>query len=83
MNSKITWLRNTMISLNLQGMIISNPVNIKYLTGIDAEGILLVTRKENIYITDGRYIEYVHGILTLFDELYLKNINNKQERLEA
>ena len=69
MNEKITWLRNTMASMNLQGMIISNPINIKYLTGIDAEGILLVTRKENIYITDGRYIEYVHSILTLFDEI--------------
>ena len=76
MNSKITWLRNTMSSLNLQGMIISNPVNVKYLTGIDAEGILLITRKENIYITDGRYIEYAHGILTLFDEIIVYNISD-------
>jgi Xaa-Pro aminopeptidase len=69
MNQKIAWLRNTMQSLELQGMIISNPINIKYLTGIEAEGTLLVTRKENIYITDGRYVEYVHGVLTLFDEI--------------
>ena len=74
MNSKMTWLRNTMISLNLQGMIVSNPTNIKYLTGIDAEGLLLITRKENIYITDGRYIEYAHSILTLFDEIIVYNI---------
>lgn len=76
MNSKIAWLRNTMSSLELQGMIISNPVNIKYLTGIDAEGILLVTRKENIYITDGRYIEYAHSVLTLFDEIIVYNITD-------
>ena len=76
MNSKMTWLRNTMISLNLQGMIVSNPTNIKYLTGIDAEGILLITRKENIYITDGRYIEYAHSILTLFDEIIVYNISD-------
>ena len=30
MNPKLQWLRNTMSSLNLQGLIISNPINIKY-----------------------------------------------------
>ena len=69
MNQKMQWLRNTMSGLDLQGMIISNPVNIKYLTNINAEGILLVTRKENVFITDGRYIEDVHNTLTLFDEI--------------
>jgi Xaa-Pro aminopeptidase len=76
MNQKIQWLRNTMTSLDLQGMIISNPINIKYLTNIDAEGILLVTRKENIYITDGRYIEEVHSILTIEDEIIVYNITD-------
>ena len=69
MNQKLQWLRNKMSSLDMQGIIISNPVNIKYLTNIDAEGTLLITPKENMYITDGRYIEYVHSILTLFDEI--------------
>ncbi len=76
MNPKLQWLRNTMSSLNLQGLIISNPINIKYLTNIDAEGILLLTRKENIYITDGRYIEQVHSILTLYDEIIVNDINS-------
>lgn len=69
MNRKMQWLRNQLLSLNLQGMIVSNPVNIRYLTNIEAEGILLVTRKENLFITDGRYIEDVHNTLTLFDEI--------------
>ena len=69
MNPKLQWLRNKMNSLDMQGIIISNPVNIKYLTNIDAEGTLLLTRKENIYITDGRYIEHVHSILTIYDEI--------------
>lgn len=76
MNSKLQWLRNTMSSLDLQGMIISNPINIKYLTNIKAEGVLLLTRKENIYITDGRYIEQVHSILTLYDEIIVYDIND-------
>jgi Xaa-Pro aminopeptidase len=65
-----------MSSMELQGMIISNPINIKYLTGLDAEGILLLTRKENIYITDGRYIEYAHSTLTLFDEIIVYNFKD-------
>ena len=76
MNQKIQWLRNTMASLDLQGIIISNPINIKYLTNIDAEGILLVTRKENVYITDGRYVEAVHSILTIEDEIIVYNITD-------
>ena len=76
MNPKLQWLRNKMSSLDLQGLIISNPVNIKYLTNINAEGILLLTRKENIFITDGRYIEEVHTILTLFDEIIVYDIND-------
>ncbi len=76
MNPKLQWLRNTMSSLDLQGLIISNPVNIKYLTNIEAEGVLLLTRKENIYITDGRYIEYVHSTLTLYDEIIVNDINS-------
>ncbi len=69
MNPKLQCLRNKMASLDLQGMIISNPVNIKYLIKVEAEGLLLITRKENIFITDGRYIEEVHSVLTLYDEV--------------
>ena len=49
MNPKIKWLRDKINMENMQGMIISNPVNIRYLTGITAEGILLITRKENFF----------------------------------
>ena len=74
MNRKMQWLRNQLLSLNLQGMIVTNPVNIKYLTNIQAEGTLLVTRKENLFITDGRYIEDVHNTLTLFDEIVVYDV---------
>lgn len=74
MNRKMQWLRNQLLSMNLQGMIVSNPTNIKYLTNIQAEGILLVTRKENLFITDGRYIEDVHNTLTLFDEIVVYDV---------
>ena len=76
MNPKLQWLRNKMSSLDLQGLIISNPINIKYLTNIDAEGTLILTRKENIYITDGRYIEQVHSILILYDEIIVYDMHD-------
>ena len=76
MNNRIKILRNKMNGLNIQGMIVTNPVNVKYLTGINAEGIFWITRKENIYITDGRYIEYVNTILTPFDEIIIDDFKN-------
>lgn len=69
MNTKIRWLREKMKMMDMQGMIVSNPTNIRYLTGIEAEGILLITRKENIFLTDGRYIEEVNSTLTIDDEI--------------
>ena len=81
MNDRLQALRNKMAGLNLQGMIIVNPVNIRYLTKIEAEGVLLITRKENIFITDGRYMEYVSSIITPFDEIVVddqKNISKEE-----
>jgi len=71
MNMKIKWLREKLNGLNLDGMIISNPVNIRYLTGINAEGTLVITRKENVYITDGRYIEIAQTAVTIDDEILI------------
>ena len=73
MNEKIKWLREKLKAQNLQGMIISNPINIKYLTGIEAEGVLLLTLKENIFITDSRYVEAVNTILTIEDEIIVND----------
>lgn len=74
MNEKIENLREKLKSLDLQGMIITNPVNIRYLTNINAEGVLLITRRENVYITDGRYIETVNKALTIEDEVIVYDI---------
>lgn len=74
MNPRIQCLRNKLKAQNIEGMIISNPVNIKYLIGIEAEGIMLLTRKENIYITDARYIEMVQSKLTIVDEIIVTDI---------
>lgn len=69
MNPRIKCLRNQLNSLNIEGMIVSNPINIKYLTGLNAEGELLITRKENIFLTDSRYVEAVNSELTIDSEI--------------
>ena len=74
MNNNIRWLRDNIKSKNLEGIIISNPVNIKYLIGIEAEGTLLITPKENIFLTDGRYIEMVRNMLTIDDEIVVYDV---------
>ena len=79
MNHKIRALREKLKSLNLEGMIISNPVNIRYLTNIQSEGTLLITRKENIFITYTMYIEDVNRVLTIDDEIIVADIRDVSE----
>lgn len=76
MNEKIRHLREQMKRLNLEGMIVSNPISIKYLTNIEAEGTLLITRKENIFITYAMYMEYVNSTLTINDEVIVVDIKD-------
>lgn len=79
MNEKIKCLREQLRGLDIQGMIVSNPVNIRYLTGISAEGVLLITRKENYYITDARCIEEVQSTITIDDEIIVYNYTDISE----
>lgn len=50
MNPKIRSLRNQMTAKGLDGMIVSNPINIRYLTGLTAERNAFVnTKREYFY----------------------------------
>ena len=76
MNIKIKWLRNQLLSLKLDGMIVTNPINVRYLTGLSEEGILIIAPKENIFVTDSRYIESVNKKLTISDEIVAYDSRN-------
>ncbi len=69
MNYKIKSLREKMKLQGIDGMIVSNPTNIYYLVGTKAEGIFILNNKENILITDARYIEEVNNAITIDDEI--------------
>lgn len=78
MNFKISQLRTRMQAFGLDGVIINNPINIRYLTGLQAEGYLLINENENVFVTDSRYIEEVNSKLTIDDEIISqdgKNLN--------
>jgi len=79
MNDRILDLKQILKQHNLQGMIISNPINIKYLTSIEAEGVFLVNSYENVFITDSRYIEGVNNLLTLEDEIVVYDFKSLSE----
>ena len=65
MNEKIRHLREKLKALNVDGMIVSKPASIKYLTNIEMDGLLLITRKENIFLTYSMYIEMVKATVTI------------------
>lgn len=76
MNEKIRHLREKLKSLNLDGMIVSNPISIKYLTNIDTDGILLITRKENIFLTYSMFLEMVKATVTINDEVIVADFRD-------
>ena len=76
MNEKIRLLRERLRNLNMEGMIITNPINIKYLTNIENEGTLLITRKENIFLTYTMFLESVKSTLTINDEIIVADFRD-------
>ena len=79
MNNKIKNLRYDMEIQNLEGMIITNNSNISYIIGMKAEGMLLITDRENIFITDARYIEEANNTITIDDEIIVMDSANVSE----
>lgn len=79
MNYKIKCLREKMKLLEIDGMIISNPINIEYITGVYAEGTLIINDKDNIFNTDARYIEDVNSTITISDEINVRDQANISE----
>ena len=76
MNEKIRLLRERLRSLNMEGMIVTNPVSIKYLTNIENEGTLLITRKENIFLTYTMFLESGKNTVTINDEIIVADFRD-------
>ena len=60
----------------MEGMIVTNPVSIKYLTNIENEGTLLITRKENIFLTYTMFLESVKNTVTINDAIIVADFRD-------
>src|SRR5579863_10146484 len=61
---RIERLRSTLEAAGLDGLVVSNPENRRYLSGftghdggLDSAGTLLVGTRDTVLVTDGRYAE--------------------------
>ena len=75
MNYKIENIKKRMEKLNIQGMIITNLSSLRYILGFDVEGMIFITDKGNLLITDSRYIEYANSMITITDGIATANIS--------
>jgi len=85
---RLQHLRQELAQRNLQGLLVTNPVNIRYLTGFTgSSGIAFVSEKQTVFVTDFRYLEQANhevrnfsvfiGTPTLFDTLKEKLIDSR------
>jgi Xaa-Pro aminopeptidase len=57
-NGRVERLRAEMERLEVASFFVSNPVNVRYLTGFESSNaFVLVKHKEVVLMTDGRYAE--------------------------
>ena len=80
MNLRIEKLKELFRENNVDGMIVENPKNIKYLTNLDDDGILIINKSENVFITYSMFIEDVNNKITLDDEIIVAEYSNLNEQ---
>jgi len=74
MRPRIKDLLNRLKRENLDGLVVSSPANVSYLSEfISSDSYILVSNKENIYFTDSRYVEEARSKLK--SGFCLKKIN--------
>jgi len=82
MESRIKNIRLKLEQQDLDGLIVSLPANITYLTNYESrDSYLLVSKKENIYFADSRYIEEAKKALK--QNAAIKRINGSVFKLIA
>jgi len=64
MNSRLKSIHSVLKQRGLDGLLVSLPANISYLTeSLSRDAYFLVSLKENIYFSDSRYTEEIRGFL--------------------
>lgn len=67
-SSRLTRLRETLDKKKIQGFLVTNITNIRYLSGFrGSSGFIFITKNKNIFITDFRYKEQAERELSGWD----------------
>jgi Xaa-Pro aminopeptidase len=63
LNGRVQRLRGELERLDVASFLVSNPVNVRYLTGFESSNaFVLVKHEEVVLMTDGRYAEAARGV---------------------
>lgn len=65
--TRLNRLRDLMTQEGCDGLLITDPANMYYLSGFSGEGTLLITEKQQYLVTDSRYIEQADQELSSFE----------------
>lgn len=81
MNFRLKLLREELLKLKLDGMIVTNLNNIYYLIGIKNPGFLVVSKTEAIYFTSEKYISEAEKNMNIYSEAILKSVEKNSNLL--
>jgi Xaa-Pro aminopeptidase len=63
LNTRVERLRSELEGLGVASFLVSNPVNVRYLTGFESSNaFVLVNQKDVVLMTDGRYAEAARAV---------------------
>ena len=74
---KLIWNELYKINDNIEYFIITNMSNIKYITGEEIEGYILLERNMTYIVTDGRYVEVANNVCNNIENTRVINILDK------
>ncbi|GEK33990.1 M24 family metallopeptidase [Kurthia sibirica] len=64
---KLTKLRTLLSAQNIDGLLITNPYNLRYMTGFTGTaGVAIISKNDAVFITDFRYMEQAAKEITQF-----------------
>lgn len=82
MNLRLKLLRDELEKNNLTGMIVTNKINILYITGIYYPGYLLITDSECIYYINEEFFDEANEKLNIYSETTTQKLEENLNALE-
>lgn len=81
--SRLARLRARLEELDLPGLLVTGPANVRYLSGFAGSGFLVVAGERPVLVTDGRYAEEAEAEAPGFELIVYRREAELRERLQA